>query len=474
MGTGVTTVVPAPVPAPAPAPTPTQETWSGSSDVLDPDNWWQRPKEEETFSSGGRVPCYGQYYPMPDGYKGNQWGTRIQAPDGSIQTLNEFCADPPGGDPTVGGNSYDIWNPVPVPYALQCDNNAGETGTVQVPSDHQISFDEQRIKAPNGDVLTKQGFCNMHRVCTYKSNENLLVFGVIDLTAMLVAWGLPPLPSLDQTVCVYQKEEIISGVIAFLNTAAGDDVSLLSGDIASFLDGAEYTAKALGGNFADLAAAAIEFGRGNFDETVINLLEAIPGWGNLLGDAVEKLGLGRLLQRIVDRISEDDKQSIIDFVLNSIAAAASVPNPATPLIVPLCALITSAIMFGRMDWDEAVFNLLSLGLSKMGNALVGKLMKAKPIQGPVTSTGIAPTLAPVAPVTKMEKLIAALKDVVQKFVDAMKEPLIKVAQKLKLLDANGLPTSETQVLIDHYDELVAAAKITGGAAELAGAFMDGE
>lgn len=239
-----------------------------------------------------------------------------------------------------------------------------------------VSMDGTKIRWPNGRIEYEELVCNklgsQTRVpCEKFSDQDFLSSDNSGINWVFHKVGLPPLPSLDRSICNKDKLTVIDGVIRFLDSYSGtssDDISVLNdgfqiGDVPPEMPG---------GNFADYATAAVQFGAGNFGESVINLLEAIPGFGNYLGDGVEMLGLGNLLRRVLnDKLSPEQKDNVIDFVLEGLATASSVPNPASPIMIPLLALIQAFIKFGHRDWDEALMTMVTLGMNKVVEKLGG-------------------------------------------------------------------------------------------------------
>jgi hypothetical protein len=263
--------------------------------------------------------------------------------------------------------------------------------------------------------------------CDYVSAANLNVMAV-PVTTLLVTFDLPPLPSLDQTICSQDKEEIILKVIELLDVVSGSDLNILDGDMTP-LETARYFLSTTGtvGNLADFAKAAIQFGRGEFGESVLNLLQALPIWGNIIGDIFDKLGIDDLLSYFVDKLlSEEQKQQVIDLAITIIDVASEIPNPASPILKPLGVVLVSMIMFGRKQWDEAVLNMLMMGL--------GAMPSGKPVQGPVTAAGVPPTKAAT---NAFEKLLMQLRDIVTPIIEALKKPLQKLAFDNGYVDAAG-------------------------------------
>lgn len=297
-------------------------------------------------------------------------------------------------------------------------------------------------------TVTTAEYCALRRseprppACVYSSAENYKLFGAVDLTQLLVEWGLPPLPSLDQTVCDADKEQILDDVINMLSRLAGDtiDLDFEDPDFTTVMNGVKYAALSLHGNWADLVAACIEFGRGNFGESILELLEAIPGFGNTIGKVIDKTGLGFILRKVMNKIPDSWKDVIIDAALEALQLATAVTSPSI-VTVPLLTLVQSAIMFGKKDWDESVANILMMGMGQIVDRLAGPLMKSKAVLGPVTAGGLKPVAAFNPGAKGMEKITQSIKVIVEPIVDALKAPLIKLGRKYGFLDAVGNPTA---------------------------------
>jgi hypothetical protein len=226
----------------------------------------------------------------------------------------------------------------------------------------------------------------------------------------------------------------------------------------SVLRRARYFAGTVGpvGNLSDFAKAAINFGRGEFGATALNFLEALPIWGNIAGDIPEKLGVGNLLASFIDGIlSDEQKQKIIDLGIDTIDITSNIPNPASPLIKPLGVVLVSMIMFGRKQWDEAVLNILMMGLGAI--PLPSGAVAA--VQGPVTAAGVAPTKAAT---NAFERFLEGLKNLVTPLIDALKAPLQKLAFDNGYVDAAGQLTAkgETYFIKSLEDKIADMAGVT--------------
>jgi len=372
---------------------------SGSGPVGGPGYTGNKPQPGQTTLTDSRPPGGGAYHPSNQ----TNW-----ADTGTFYGGNYY---PPGVPVPVGDP---VWPPPPPP-------DLKPVGEDEVPDD---DWDAPGLLEwyNNQYVDTVFTATNPPPTCELSHADNYLVMGVLDLSTILVTFGLPPLPSLDQIICKDDKRRVLNNVIEMLSELAGDNISVMDG-FSDILEGGQYIVSSLANNFADLAAAAIEFGRGNFGATIMELLESIPGWGNLIGEIFEKIGLDKVIDWSLSFISDSDKEKIKDLVVNGLALAAAIPNPFTPVLVPMIAMVTSAIMFGRHQWDEAIGNLLMLGLGKAGEKLFGVLKKIKP--NPNSSISKA-----------MKKVTDALLKMIMPLVRKIRKPILKAAQKYNLLDYN--------------------------------------
>lgn len=327
-------------------------------------------------------------------------------------------------------------------------------------SGYAVSMDGMRIRFPNGDVVDEAKVCEeigkpASYPCTYTSDENLLVFGILDVSTILQWVGLPPLPSLDQSICDYQKEDILDDIISVIDAEARS-ISLADLD-AAFNDpssGLEYTATSLGGSLADYVTAAIQFGRGEFGESVLNMLGAIPGVGNVLEGGLESLGVGTILREFLnDKLTVDQKGTIIDFTVDALSFA-SVAAAAFPIAIPILALIKSMILFGQRKWDEAVMEILTLGMGKIFDK-VGKAWKAWNTLPP----GVPPP-PPGVLAKGMEAVKNALIKALNPFIKILNTKLIPFAQARGWLDAAGNLTAEGETVIEAANLTVSAASAT--------------
>ena len=208
--------------------------------------------------------------------------------------------------------------------------------------------------------------------CTYTSAENLLVGG-IDLSAICVLVGLPPLPSIDQSLCDKDKTIIINKVLLVLNdgdtSLIGTIIDAFQGDFPDMKDLFELTVDLAMKRtpIDELLRASIQFGAGDFPDSFTSLIGALPGVGGyaekLLVDSDAIAWLQKKLTFL--RLSKETKDKVIDATLMASTFAEMVPSPVTPLLIPLVAIFNSAVMFGRRQWDEAVLNMLMLGFGAM-------------------------------------------------------------------------------------------------------------
>jgi hypothetical protein len=130
-------------------------------------------------------------------------------------------------------------------------------------------------------------------------------------------------------------------------------------------------------NIANITAAAIEFGRGNFDKAVINVIEAIPGAGSFQQLIFKEAGLGSKFEKLDDSIPLDVKQLIIE----TSATVTGIVTAAFPPSTPAMAILDAFIMFGNMRWDEALESILTMGLGKFLTKLFGPILeKIKEVQ----------------------------------------------------------------------------------------------
>jgi len=306
---------------------------------------------------------------------------------------------------------------------------------------------DQWCKQRGGELVpNKWELCSYHAqtykrecrpvTCKKTSSDNYKLLELVDLSALLTAVGLGPIASLDQTICDYEKEAVIQQVINFLrggNTLAGQ---LLSDMIP----------------VNQYVIAAIQFGAGDFSETTLSLLEGVPGIGQFIGAAgTVSRALGAVWSDPLSSLNDlpvDTKEVIIDFVLDAMSLASSIPNPATFIIVPFVALITSTIMFGRKQWDEAVANIILLGLGRVVETATNSLYPV--LEGPATAAGKLPEGLPTAfsnfiesltPDKFMEfkqRITAAMRPV----IDQLSGPIEKACKEKGWMDDYGRWTTE--------------------------------
>jgi hypothetical protein len=251
-----------------------------------------------------------------------------------------------------------------------------------IPKEYSVRDDPVKgvvIRDGVGRVQTMGEYCN-NPVCVYVNADYTGTFAILGETGLkevLNEAGIT-LPSIDGNVCEHDKVRIIEFILGVLDKM---------GDVNDVLDDVmpAWLAKLIGDfplvdkfeNIANITAAAIEFGRGNFDKAVINVIEAIPGAGSFQQLIFKEAGLGSKFEKLDDSIPLDVKQLIIE----TSATVTGIVTAAFPPSTPAMAILDAFIMFGNMRWDEALESILTMGLGKFLTKLFGPILeKIKEVQ----------------------------------------------------------------------------------------------
>lgn len=229
--------------------------------------------------------------------------------------------------------------------------------------------------------------------CTYSGQAFLPDVGSFSVEEFLTDIGIDrsKVPTIDGTVCDFQKDQIIDLVLASINVLDGDASVLsvfeeygfpLPGELQMLAATFETTLDFVGTqeSLANVASAAIQFGRGNFDLALLEALDAIPLFGDQIRFVLDnteealsflkKIPLGGVfsgfvsfvdagVDKVLDalkNLSPETKDSVIQWVCKQIGRGQWVPGPHN---IPV-ALIHAGILFGKKEWDESVGALFSV------------------------------------------------------------------------------------------------------------------
>lgn len=214
-------------------------------------------------------------------------------------------------------------------------------------------------------------------VCIYTNTEYDGTLGMFseEIQSLLDAAGVT-WPSIDANVCDYQKEEILNGITFVLQKLASPKATLneylpefVPDFVITLLTEIPGVDKVDG--IATACLAALQIGRGNFDEVLFLAIQALPGAGSFLDDVMENSGLKGDIQKLDNSLTIEQKETVIE----AVGYTLTILSATVPVTAPFTTVLQGIIALGQKRWDEALEVFGTMGLSKIVGVILGPVVK---------------------------------------------------------------------------------------------------